>query len=180
MRNKNIILIIILIILNANKCDENKSKNKVNCEENNINNYITLQLSCNKDTFSFGDTLVFSLCFINKVDSLLKFYPKVRMLLEKTPIVFLPIDKIGSKLLNDTVDLKKIVDIIPKGSFTAQYKVVILNEDLVFFEKGINEFFIYFIYDSIYRSKEIHSNLIMRSFMFCGHLKSNEIKIIIK
>lgn len=175
------ISIILLITLNSSKCDENKLKNKkVDCGENNIGSFIQLQLSCNKDSVSFGETVMYNLSFINKTDSILRFYPKVRMLICKEPCAYGPLNETSSKLFSDTVDITKIVDIKPKELYISQYKVLICQETLSFFEKGINDVHILFIYDSIFQNKRKSTNPNAQNIKFCGSLKSNEIRIIIK
>lgn len=182
MIKNNIYFIAILLLLtfNFNTCDEYKDNNNVECKENNISNFIQLQLSCDKDTVSYGDSIVFKLIFKNKTDSTIKFYTKSLMLLKQDIELLLPINETSSIIFSDTIDVSKYADLKSRESYISHYKVVIYNENLIFYKKGIHNIYILFFYSKPFLSKWKNSKIYKENFKYCGYLKSNNIKLFVK
>lgn len=174
------ILALVFILFNTGTCDEKIANNNFDCTDSKLSNYFLLQLGCNRDTVAMGDTVILSLNFKNITDSILKFYPKTRMLLLQEPFYFVSPEATCSKLFSDTINIDQYVKIRPKESFCVHSKMRIADEDLKFYKRGNNRLYLMFFYDNIFLSKWKKATPKRVDFIYCSYLKSNEITLFIK
>lgn|SRR5699024_4682266 len=164
-----------------------------------IDQYIELSAVPIRDTIAIGDTLLLSVTFKNKTDSLISFYPNAGLMtlhmVREHPVFDGPL---SSYFLDTVLDARKPSKIQPLEYYKKEYKIPISPHTPADNRWSDNHFFKIPIYSSIKKSKRdsitvskpsifdkgesvfyVTYNIRGEGNILYGHLESNKFKLYI-
>ena len=128
-----------------------------------IEKCIELDATICQESAKIGEKVELKVIFKNKTDATVYFYPKALLLLVKTTDAF----GFESFLINDKLDITKVIKIKPKEIYCDKYQIVLKQP---FFHEGLNTFKLW------YRCKQMTGSLEKYNKMY-GELESDELKL---
>ena len=152
-------ILFLIVFLTSSKCSSYSEKNS-----DERKNYLEMELSFSADSVKSGEYISVNVLYINRTDTLIKFYPEERLALIRQSIMFeneiFTVHDFGGKTYQ--VEIKR------SSTYMQTFNIL---ADPTFFHEGVNRIRLAYVCKEMKSGKEVYK--------LCGNLISQEVKLFV-